>query len=233
MNWTRFVQVTLKLLIATLIYLYLSKTYSKLLSVGAVFAVWFLFRTLVRATSKTLKIDYKCECGKVQGHIKLIKEDSFLLDCYCEDCRNYAIWLTKQGKNVKSILDEFGGSNLLQICKTDFSINEESRKYISLSKKDENSNFFRYYSSCCQTPIYQCLKPIGLGTVFVKTLDQSKISSLGHEACQLNFDSLSKKPKIKAEMFLPDLLEKIARYQWYSNINPFKFDGKTEFWGSK
>eukprot|EP01080_Neovahlkampfia_damariscottae_P000099 gene99-4348_t len=232
MNWTRLLQSTFKLLLGLLLFLYLSRTYSKIFSLLAVVSFFFLFRTLARAISKTLKIDFKCECGKVCGYIKLIKEDSLPLDCYCHDCQNFATWLSQKSKNSKLFLDECGGSHLLQICKTDFHITEDSKKFISLTKKEENGNFYRYYSNCCNTPIYQCLKPLGLATVFVDTLDKSKIVHLD-KAVQVQTEGAIKQPENITDVFLPDMLEKIARFQWYSKHNPFEFSPVSEFWGEK
>jgi hypothetical protein len=100
------------------------------------------------------EVKLSCRCGKVQGRITNAKPSSGnRLVCYCKDCRKFA----KQFNLGEGILDEFGGTEVLQLAPSNVKI-DQGIEYIAcmrLTPKGMN----RWYTSCCDTPIGTVPKP--------------------------------------------------------------------------
>ncbi|GMM83991.1 DUF6151 family protein [Pseudoalteromonas sp. MTN2-4] len=101
----------------------------------------------------------KCKCGEVTGVVSNVKPGcGNRLVCYCEDCRNFA----KQFNKTDDILNEFGGTEIFQIDPSRITINHGLENISCL--KLSNKGLYRWYASCCQTPIGNT---VGLNLPFV------------------------------------------------------------------
>lgn len=97
-------------------------------------------------------IDISCECGSFSGLIKQSKgATGNHLICACADCKSFLFWLKKN----KSLYSVHGGAELYQTSPSSFQITQgkEHLKCLHLSPKGLD----RWFVSCCNTPIANCL----------------------------------------------------------------------------
>lgn len=88
----------------------------------------------------------QCGCGKVTGRVHSINlKQGNRLVCYCQSCQKFAHHLNSD------LLNEFGGSDIFQIAPSHVRIEQgiEHVKSLKLTSKGA----FRWYTSCCNTPI--------------------------------------------------------------------------------
>lgn len=100
-----------------------------------------------------MEIKLACSCGGLQGKIQNVTPKLGLrIICYCDDCQTYANYLRCQ----KSILDEDGGTQLLQVpqAHVQFSQGQDQIECLQLSPK----GIKRWYTKCCHTPIGNMLQ---------------------------------------------------------------------------
>ena len=89
-----------------------------------------------------------CACGTLRGTLHHPStERSTRIVCYCADCRAFARWL--DGDDPP--LDADGGSDIVQVSPAclAFTAGEERLACLRLSPK----GLFRWYASCCRTPV--------------------------------------------------------------------------------
>lgn len=90
----------------------------------------------------------QCRCGAVKGKIKNIQKGSGnRIVCYCEDCQRFA----KQCSHSDDILDEFGGTEILQINLSAIEIDKGIENIACLKLKEKG--MIRWYTTCCKTPV--------------------------------------------------------------------------------
>jgi len=94
--------------------------------------------------------DFKlqCACGDVQGRISDIKPGRWTRTvCHCNSCQAYARHLRDDG----SLLDEFGGSDIVQMTPAQVTIDKgmDRLRCLRLKKK----GLYRWYADCCKTPV--------------------------------------------------------------------------------
>lgn len=89
-----------------------------------------------------------CDCGEFQGVIKgASPKTGTRAKCYCDDCQAFAVFLGKED----SILDAHGGSDIYQTIPARLQITQghENLACVQVTEK----GIFRWYASCCRTPI--------------------------------------------------------------------------------
>ena len=94
------------------------------------------------------KLSVSCRCGQFNASVE-IEEKSLpsRLKCYCIDCQSYV-----QHLNQADIqLDKQGGTELIQLSPAQFSITA-GQEYLS-NLMLSPSGIYRWYATCCQTPI--------------------------------------------------------------------------------
>ncbi|EQC48268.1 hypothetical protein M899_3209 [Bacteriovorax sp. BSW11_IV] len=114
-----------------------------------------------------MDLNLSCSCNKVQGQIKNVTPKLGLrVVCYCDDCQTYARYLNGQ----KSVLDENGGTELLQVPQAyvSFHKGQDQIECVQLSPK----GIKRWYAKCCHTPIGNMLQNpsvsfIGIPVAFI------------------------------------------------------------------
>jgi hypothetical protein len=165
----------------------------------------------------------------------MLKEDSISINCYCSDCRNYANWVQSQSENKQNtnLFDDCGGSKIIQVCKSDLHIDKESLPFISLSRKEKDSGMFRFYSNCCNVPLFNTIDYLGFVGVLAVNLDEN-VKELGDFVPICEKEAL-KPPSVKLNSFsfVPKFMSKLLEYQMYSKDGPFNYTLTPQYWGSK
>lgn len=91
-------------------------------------------------------IALRCQCGKLQGEVDA-KQVAARAVCYCKDCQAFARYL----KAEERVLDAGGGTEVEAAlpAAVRFTSGLEHLACMSLSPK----GIYRWYASCCNTPI--------------------------------------------------------------------------------
>tara|TARA_B110001454_G_scaffold16145_1_gene14508 strand:- start:2168 stop:2770 length:603 start_codon:yes stop_codon:yes gene_type:complete len=92
-------------------------------------------------------MNIQCQCGSIKGEISHFpKQSPGRLVCYCDDCQAFLHFINRQ-----DLLDANGGSEIIPVYPSNFRIThgQDLIRGIRLSPK----GLFRWYASCCQTPI--------------------------------------------------------------------------------
>ncbi|CAJ1328655.1 unnamed protein product [Effrenium voratum] len=148
------------------------------LALGAVAVTTLLvLRALRRRLSPVITSKLACRCGKVQGEISAIRQDSMRIHCYCGDCRQYARFIANLGKQEEKTIGEHGDNRVVQVCKSALKIRkgQELIKLARKAPKPEKSGqiyMHRYFASCCCVPLYNTVDFLGFVGVFTDFLDE-------------------------------------------------------------
>lgn len=127
----------------------------------------------------TTTVPLGCKCGSVKGTIQIVPKQFFHVQCLCCDCQNFSGHL---GCSTE-ILDEFGGSDLLQTYPSAMQITQGQSNIgaVRLSGK----GLFRWHTTCCDMPIANTMasSKIPFVGVFVNFMafssEQEKLDVLG------------------------------------------------------
>lgn len=203
--------------------------------VGALVAtagVLVVLRAIKRHFAPVIQAKLSCRCGKVQGSICAKADDSIRLRCYCEDCRNYANFIEKDSSSKESIVYQpCGESRLVQVCKSGVSI-DQGVEHLKLSRRAPNTGMFRYYASCCNTPILNTVDFLGYVGVYENNLDKETEKFAGpwcfcpHEAVKTPLEKEAL-PTVPVRYFLWNLL----RYMPWTKSGPLDYSLEPVFWG--
>jgi len=181
----------------------------------------------------------QCECGKIRGEIQAIKEDSMRLDCYCEDCRNYATFVAKEGKRTEKTIGPCGENRLIQVCKSAITIHQ-GENYLQLARQAPDQGMHRYYAGCCHVPMFNTIDSLGYVGVYrdyIMDEDDDKKEQ------QLLLDKFAGPVAYKKEQALKtpetsipdvsilDFLWKLLRYAPYYKCGPFNYNLEPKYWG--
>lgn len=108
----------------------------------------------------TRTVSLRCRCGAVRGQATAITPatDSRAV-CYCDDCQIYALHL-----GTPDVLDDRGGTDACMVAPAQVEITQGSEQIrcLRLSPK----GLYRWYASCCKTPLGNTLGP-GLPVVIL------------------------------------------------------------------
>src|SRR5690349_15678686 len=97
--------------------------------------------------------EFRCRCGEVRGRVEIASPSNVnRVVCYCDDCQAFVHHLGRP-----DLLDAKGGSDLVQVAPASlrFDRGTECIVGVRLSPK----GLFRWYSSCCKTPLGNTLTP--------------------------------------------------------------------------
>lgn len=96
-----------------------------------------------------MDIKLSCSCGQVQGRLKDVNPERVSrARCYCRFCQAYATHLQPESDRL---LDEMGGSDLLQLSPADIVFDQGKENIGCLKLTDKG--VLRYYASCCRSPL--------------------------------------------------------------------------------
>jgi len=88
----------------------------------------------------------KCTCGQVRGRLARQAKITRCL-CYCKSCQAFARFL----KRDHEILDSAGGTDIVQTLPAWVHI-DQGMEHLACMRLSEKG-IFRWYTSCCNTPI--------------------------------------------------------------------------------
>ena len=190
-----------------------------------------ILRAIKRSYQPVVQAKLKCRCGKIRGVISAKADDSVRLHCYCKDCRAYANCIAGLGDGKsESMVYPCGESHLVQVCKSAVAIHQ-GKEHLKLARKSPNQGMFRYYASCCNTPIMNTVDFFGFVGVFEDNLDVEREKFAGpwcfctHEASKTPLENVV--PTLPVRYFLWNVL----RYAPWAKSGPFDYSLKPVFWG--
>ncbi|MEP3297439.1 MAG: DUF6151 family protein [Pseudoruegeria sp.] len=119
-----------------------------------------------------------CQCGSVKGVAKNVSKKSCnRVVCYCSDCQAFA---NNIGAGAR-VLNEHGGTELVQLAPSDVRLTKGRDHIACLRFSDKGP--FRWYASCCNTPIANTAKPnfpfVGLSHAFIEMNAMTKDAKIG------------------------------------------------------
>jgi len=130
-------------------------------------------------TGEIIVADLKlsCRCGTVQGVAHNVSpSDGTRLVCYCDDCQAFARQLGSEDQT----LNAYYGSDIYQLTPSQLEISSGEASIACLHLRAKG--LFRWYASCCDTPIGNTMNAkvpfIGVIHTFI-TSDQNKDMLLG------------------------------------------------------
>jgi hypothetical protein len=124
-------------------------------------------------------VELGCLCGAVKGTVNVVPGAFFHVDCLCCDCQKFASHLD----NKDNILDEHGGTEILQTYPSFMEITEGQEKIqgVQLAKK----GLYRWHTTCCNMPLANTMTSskipfVGVSVKLMKFVnEQEKMEILG------------------------------------------------------
>lgn len=131
--------------------------------------------------SDTCKLS--CTCGQMHWHIKAGADGRHLI-CYCPDCQTGTRHLGKQDSYLTD-----GGTQIFQTTPDNFVV-DQGAEHLGLMRLGPKG-LFRWYATCCDTPIANTLPNPTLP--FVGAVLPAGTDHFGRATCHANTDSATKK----------------------------------------
>ena len=104
------------------------------------------------------EIKLQCKCGQVHGLVRNFSVGrSTRAVCHCTDCQAYARHLDERSDNSGGTLDEFGGTDVLQMTPAQVTFHQGARQLRCLRLTAKG--LYRWYADCCKTPIANTIAP--------------------------------------------------------------------------
>ncbi|KYF78778.1 hypothetical protein BE11_26950 [Sorangium cellulosum] len=98
-------------------------------------------------------VELQCRCGKIHGWLRdASPSTSNRVVCYCDDCQAFLHHLGRA-----ELLDERGGSDIVQVAPSMLSFDRGSELVAALRLTPKG--LYRWYASCCKTPLGNSLTP--------------------------------------------------------------------------
>jgi len=94
-----------------------------------------------------------CSCGEVRGVVTNLSPGTVnRVVCYCEDCQAF---LHRLGR--ADLLNPHGGTDIVQIAPASLSFVQGKERIVGLRLTPKG--LYRWYASCCKTPLGNTLSP--------------------------------------------------------------------------
>ncbi len=101
----------------------------------------------------TTRAELRCRCGEVRGWVTNASPRSVnRVVCYCDDCQAFAHHLGRA-----DLLDAHGGSDIVQLAPGSLTFVQGQDRIIGVRLMPKG--LFRWYTSCCQTPVGNTVSP--------------------------------------------------------------------------
>ncbi len=122
-------------------------------------------------------VNLQCSCATIKGTVNIVQDSFFHVACLCCDCQNYAAHL----KNKKNILDEHGGTDIVQTYPAHMKITQGQDNIACVQLKTKG--LYRWHTTCCNMPL-------------ANTMNSSKIPFVGLPVQLMQFSSELEKTHI-------------------------------------
>jgi hypothetical protein len=94
-----------------------------------------------------------CRCGEVRGLVTNASARTVnRVVCYCDDCQAFAHQLGRA-----DLLDAHGGTDIVQVAPASLKLVQGQHRIVGLRLTP--NGLFRWYASCCNTPMGNALRP--------------------------------------------------------------------------
>lgn len=116
-------------------------------------------------------LELACRCGQIHGWLRDAAPSSVnRVVCYCDDCQAFLHHLGRA-----DLLDAHGGSDLVQVAPASIAFDRGTGNIVALRLSPKG--LYRFYASCCKTPLGNALRPsipfVGLLTELCKSVPDS------------------------------------------------------------
>jgi len=97
--------------------------------------------------------ELRCQCGEVQGLVKNASPEVVnRAVCYCDDCQAYLHHLGRL-----DLMLEHGGTDVVQVAPASLTFHRGTERLVGLRLTPKG--LYRWYASCCKTPLGNTLGP--------------------------------------------------------------------------
>jgi hypothetical protein len=97
--------------------------------------------------------ELQCRCGAVHGNVaNASPETANRMVCYCDDCQAFLHHLARP-----DLLDARGGTDIVQVAPATLSFDRGDDRIVGVRLTPKG--LFRWYASCCRTPLGNTLGP--------------------------------------------------------------------------
>jgi hypothetical protein len=232
----------------------MAASHDALLSAAALTTTLVVVRWIQkRANTPIVRARLQCACGKVQGVVVAIPQDSLQLYCYCQDCRDYAAFVaaqkpqpqpgcTKQDPTSTSSArndcksDDDDSTHIVQVCKSAVTLFQGADQ-LQLARKSPNApGMHRFYAKCCCAPVFNTVQCLGFVGVLMDrlTYEDEKRQFSSPVSCYPEFSKTATETTTFAPLLsIPDALWKLIRYVPYTRAGPFDYNQEPVYWGGK
>ncbi|WP_437736303.1 DUF6151 family protein [Sorangium sp. So ce1335] len=101
----------------------------------------------------TRDVELQCRCGNVHGWLRDASPAAVnRVVCYCDDCQAFLHHLGRA-----DLLDERGGSDIVQVAPSTISFDRGSEQIAAVRLTPKA--IYRWYASCCKTPLGNTAAP--------------------------------------------------------------------------
>ena len=101
----------------------------------------------------TQDVELRCRCGEVRGRVTDASPQTVnRMICYCDDCQAFLHHLGRD-----DLLDAHGGTDVVQVAPASLSFVEGAERIVGVRLGPKG--LFRWYASCCKTPVGNTLTP--------------------------------------------------------------------------
>ncbi|WNG38034.1 hypothetical protein F0U61_33420 [Archangium violaceum] len=98
-------------------------------------------------------VELQCRCGKIHGWLRDAAPATVnRVVCYCDDCQAFLHHLGRA-----ELLDEHGGSDIVQVAPSTLSFDRGLELITAVRLTPEG--LYRWYASCCKTPLGNMVSP--------------------------------------------------------------------------
>jgi hypothetical protein len=97
--------------------------------------------------------ELRCHCGEVRGLVKNASPNTVnRVICYCDDCQAFLHHLDRT-----DLLDAHGGTDIVQVAPASLSFVQG--RYSIVGVRLTSRGLYRWYASCCKTPVGNTVGP--------------------------------------------------------------------------
>lgn len=195
--------------------------------------------------SPTIECKLQCPCGSIQGTLRAKREDSIRINCYCEDCRQYAKFIASLGteKDCTPCFGQVcGETRVVQVCKNAVHL-DKGQELLKLAtkcpkvgkdgQKAKKVYMHRFYASCCHVPLFNTVDFLGFVGVFRDFLDPEAQEQFAGPVRLFPEEAWAPSEEPEKEVCVPDFLWKLLRYAPWSKAGPFNYQLEPVYWGEE